>query len=80
MILFGSCAMGEDTGESDLDVFIETTDRAAMMRRISRCEPEIPRKLSPIIVSPEESVQLRNRDRPLYERIKTGKILLGEPL
>ncbi|MFA4849854.1 MAG: nucleotidyltransferase domain-containing protein [Methanoregula sp.] len=80
LILFGSCASGEDTDESDIDLFIETTDRTMVRNLISQYEPGIPRNISPIIVSPEESVQLRTRDRPLFERIQSGKILVGEML
>ena len=78
MILFGSCASGEDTAESDIDLYIESTDRPAAKTLISCYESGISRKISPIIVSPEEAVQLRARDRPLFERIQSGRILVGE--
>jgi predicted nucleotidyltransferase len=80
MILFGSCAHGEDSSESDIDLFIETADRPVVQHQISPHEKILSRKLSPIIVSPEESTQLRTRDRPLYERIRLGRILVGEQL
>jgi predicted nucleotidyltransferase len=80
IILFGSCATGEDTEESDIDLFIETSDRPVLQKIITQYEEEIPRKISPIIVSAEEGGQLRTRDRPLYERIRAGKTLAGEPL
>ena len=80
MILFGSCAVGEDSFESDIDLYIETTDRPATKTLISHCESFVSRKISPIIVSPDEAVQIRTRDRPLFERIQGGKILVGEQL
>ncbi|WP_292347639.1 MULTISPECIES: nucleotidyltransferase domain-containing protein [unclassified Methanoregula] len=80
LILFGSCATGEDTAESDIDLFIETTDRPAMIALLSLASSEVSRKVSPVIVSPEESLRLRTRDQPLFERIQAGKILAGEPL
>ena len=80
IILFGSCATGEDTEESDIDMYFETTDRRKAQQIISRAEPGITRKISPIIVSPEEAVQLRARDRPLFDRIMAGKVLAGERL
>jgi len=80
IILFGSCAVGEDSEESDIDLYIETTDRQAAKALISRYESGISRKISPIIVLPGEAVQLRIRDRPLFERIQGGKILVGEQL
>jgi len=78
MILFGSCAVGEDSDISDIDLYIETTDRQSAKVLISRYEASISRKISPIIVLPEEARQLRIRDRPLFERIQAGKILVGE--
>jgi predicted nucleotidyltransferase len=80
MILFGSCAVGEDSDKSDIDLYIETTDRQAAKVLISRHEASISRKISPIIVLPDEARQLRIRDRPLFERIQSGKILVGEQL
>jgi predicted nucleotidyltransferase len=80
MILFGSCASGEDSEESDIDLYIETIDRQVVKELLARLESGISRKISPIIVAPDESLQLRNRDRPLFERIQAGKILVGEPL
>jgi predicted nucleotidyltransferase len=80
LILFGSCAVGEDSYESDIDLFIETTDRPAVLRKIDKHDKILSRKLSPLIESPREAAQLMTRDRPLYERIRRGKILAGEEL
>jgi DNA-binding MarR family transcriptional regulator len=80
MILFGSCAVGEDSAESDIDLYIESTDRPVIKALLARAESGLSRKISPIIVSPDEALQLRTRDRPLFERIQAGKILVGEPL
>lgn len=80
MILFGSCSVGEDSEESDIDLYLETTDRPATKTLISLGEPGVSRKISPIIVSPDDAVQLRTRDRPLFERIQGGKLLVGDQL
>ena len=78
MILFGSCATGEDTADSDIDLYIETASRPEVSDLISRYGDTISRKISPVLVSPEEAQQLRTRDRPFFERIRTGKLLAGE--
>jgi predicted nucleotidyltransferase len=80
MILFGSCATGEDTAESDIDLYIETTDREKANALLSRVGSALSRKLSPIVVTTEEAAQLRARDRPLFERIRSGRVLAGEML
>ena len=76
----GESATGEDFEESDIDLYLETTGRQSAKVLISRYEASISRKISPIIVLPEEARQLRTRDRPLFERIQSGKILVGEHL
>jgi len=80
MILFGSCASGEDTSESDIDLFIETTDRTVVTDQISQYGNQELRKISPIIMTDQESRQLRSRDPPLFERIRRGRYLIGEEL
>ncbi|MEN6611286.1 MAG: ArsR family transcriptional regulator [Methanoregulaceae archaeon] len=80
MILFGSCATGEDTADSDMDLYIETTNHQAVSDLISLYGSRISRKISPIIVSPDEARLLRTRDRPLFDRIQAGKLLAGDRL
>ncbi len=79
-ILFGSCATGEDTDASDIDLYIETTDREKVQALLTRFGLGISRRISPVLVTPQEAAQLRSRDRPLFERIQSGKILAGEAL
>jgi predicted nucleotidyltransferase len=80
MILFGSCATGEDTDGSDIDLYIETADRPALNILIGEAASGQVRKISPVIVSPAEALRLRTRDRPLFERIQAGMLLTGDPL
>lgn len=80
MILFGSCATGEDTAESDIDLYIETLNRSEVSEILNRFGTTVSRKISPVILSPEEARQLPVRDRPFFERIRTGKLLAGETL
>ena len=80
MILFGRAVSGEDAAESDIDLFIETADRTAVANRISQSENQDLRKLSLIIMTAGESLQPRTRDRPLFDRIRRGRYLIGEEL
>jgi len=80
MILFGSCASGEDTQESDIDLYIETVYRQEVSDLIRDYGMKSTRKISPVILSPEEARQLPVRDRPFFERIRAGKYLAGESL
>ena len=78
VILFGSCAEGEDTDESDIDLFVESDDRSAVLKIIALYGITLSRRISPLILTPEEALQLRFRDQALYERIQRGKVLIRE--
>ena len=80
IILFGSCATGEDTTESDIDLYIETESQQKVSDLINHYGVNISRKISPVILSHEEARQLPLRDRPFFESIRTGKILSGETI
>ncbi len=75
VILFGSCARGEDTFDSDIDLLIETDDREKAASVVNSNEFIGGRKLSAIIMSPDEFRSLKGRDRPFYERVMQGKVL-----
>ena len=75
IILFGSCAAGEDTIESDIDIFIESDNKRKVAMIHDHYQEEIPRKISPIILDASEFRKLELKDRPLYERINMGKVI-----
>jgi len=76
-ILYGSCAKGEDTHESDIDLFIETMDKEAVHTILARHQRELTRELSPIIHTPDETYRLKAEDSSLYHNIQQGIILKG---
>lgn len=73
IILFGSCSRGEDRFDSDIDMLILSKYRKSILREISNFPSE--RKLSPIVITKDEYFQLRTRDKPFYNQIKSGKLL-----
>lgn len=75
IIVFGSCASGEDTEESDIDIFIETEDKKKVSELVESFQKKIERKISPIIMNSYEFRNLATKDKPLYERINMGKII-----
>lgn len=72
VILYGSCARGEDTQESDIDLFIEATDKERVEEILGTYREKIPRELSAIINTPDESYRLKSENRVLYENIQRG--------
>ncbi len=75
IILFGSCAVGEDTIDSDIDIFIESDNKRAVAGLHDSYQEKIPRKISPIILNSSEFRNLEAKDRPLFERINMGKVI-----
>ena len=72
IVLFGSCAEGTDVKESDIDLFVLTSDIETVNREVRCYEQKIDRKLSLIVVDPNELAKMKTRDKPLYERISRG--------
>jgi predicted nucleotidyltransferase len=72
IVLFGSCAEGTDVKDSDIDLFILTSDAETVNREVRRYEQEIDRTVSLIVVDPDELAKMKARDKPLYERISGG--------
>jgi len=75
IILFGSSADGTDVKDSDIDVFVLTSEKDVVRRKISEFGRKSDRKITPIIVDANELVRLKNRDKPLYENIGRGIVL-----
>lgn len=75
IVLYGSCATGEDTGESDIDLFIETTDRAAAAERVDTFGRTARRPLSAIVATPADLYAIKTNDPALYASIRQGIVL-----
>lgn len=75
IVLFGSAAEGSDVKGSDLDLFVLTQEKNAVRRAIKDYEGEIGRTITPIIVKASEFVEMRSKDKALYDRILRGIIL-----
>ncbi|PKP60686.1 MAG: hypothetical protein CVT88_02290 [Candidatus Altiarchaeales archaeon HGW-Altiarchaeales-1] len=74
IILFGSCAMGEDTLDSDIDILVITED-VEEIKKILKGASVGGRKLKPIILSPHGFVNLKNNDIAFYAEVNKGMVL-----
>lgn len=70
VILYGSCAEGADTGESDVDLFILSREKDAVKKAISKYKSG--KKISPLILNANEYARLGINDKPLYDNINKG--------
>ncbi|MBM3294690.1 MAG: hypothetical protein FJY82_09210 [Candidatus Aminicenantes bacterium] len=79
VMLFGSCAEGTDSAESDIDVLILTGDKSAARAAVSAFNRKAMRPIAPIILGAQEFAALGKEDMPLYERIDRGVVLWETP-
>lgn len=75
IILFGSCAQGNDTAESDIDLFVHTEGPNEVRNKIQISK--LKERLKPVLVNNLELVRLKQKDKPFWEQVSKG-ILLWE--
>jgi predicted nucleotidyltransferase len=75
IILFGSCATGNDTIRSDIDLFVLANDGPEVRGQIDNYN--IDREIKPVIVSPLELVELQTKDQIFWREIEKGIELWG---
>jgi len=73
IILFGSCAEGIDTQNSDIDLAIVSQEEEDVRKLIKK--QKIAREIQVLIFKSNDFLALAEKDKPLYERIQKGIIL-----
>lgn len=75
IILYGSCAQGEDTEESDVDLVLIAGVKEEVGNRIKRFSRGYPRKIQTTVVTPGEWLELRAKDEAFYKQVAKGMVL-----
>ena len=73
IILFGSCATGEDTSDSDIDLFILTQDTKKANDYLKKKHLE--RNIQAVVVNAAGLVKLKETDKAFYQEINKGMVL-----
>lgn len=73
IILFGSCAEGTNTNESDIDLFILTSERSRVMALISQYPAD--HRIQPVILNNQELAAVKEKDAAFYEQVRRGIVL-----
>ncbi len=73
VILFGSCAQGTNTADSDVDLFIQASDRGPLMDAIRHCQVGWP--IQPIVVNSQELAAMKEREPAFYTQVQRGIVL-----
>jgi predicted nucleotidyltransferase len=72
IVLFGSSAEGTDVKESDMDLFVLTSEKDFVRKNISQFNLKSDKRIAPIIVDANEFVKFKKNDKALYENIERG--------
>jgi len=75
VVLFGSCAQGVDVKESDIDLFVLSSEKGVVRKIVGAFNRENERNVTPIVLDSNEYVRLKREDTPLYENIERGIVL-----
>lgn len=75
IVLYGSCATGEDTVESDMDLFIISKEKEKILREIRKETREVKREIKSIIVTVEEYLSMRNKKELILKEVDQGTVL-----
>lgn len=73
IVLFGSCARGEDTYQSDIDIFIVTKEYNQALSMMEKMK--ISRPIQYIIKTPQEYIAFKEKDSVFFEEIDQGLVL-----
>ena len=73
IILFGSCAEGVDTQNSDIDLAIISQEEQEVRKIIKK--EKITREIQALVFKSNDFLALTEKDKPLYERIQKGIVL-----
>ena len=73
VILFGSCAEGTDTADSDVDLFILAPDRSQVMTVVSHCHSERP--IQPVVMNNQGLAALKQEEPAFYAQVQRGIVL-----
>ncbi|MDP2938548.1 MAG: nucleotidyltransferase domain-containing protein [Candidatus Omnitrophota bacterium] len=73
VILFGSCAEGIDTENSDIDIAIVSQEEQEVRKLIK--QQKTTREIQSLIFNSKDFLALPDKDKPLYERIQKSIIL-----
>ncbi len=75
IILFGSCAQGTDVKESDIDLFVLSSENKLVRNKINEFNKNKGRKITPVVVGANEFTKLKREEKPFYENIERGIML-----
>lgn len=82
IVLYGSCSEGNDTSESDIDLFVLSENRGKALQIINNYSLRKPFediRIQPVIQSAEELLKSKKSDKEFLSLVREGIILWEHP-
>jgi len=76
IILLGSSARGEDTSESDIDLFVLCKDTNSARKVIDSAK--LPRKIQPVLLTASEFADMKEKEKVFISEVNRGITLWEE--
>jgi DNA-binding transcriptional ArsR family regulator len=73
VVLFGSCAEGADTVNSDVDLFILASDRSEVMTAIRHCRFDRP--IQSVVLNTQQMAAMKQEEPAFYAQVQRGIVL-----
>jgi len=73
IVLFGSCMKGEDTAESDIDVFIVGRNKEEIRKKMPQVKEG--RNVQLVLKTPQEYLLMESEEPVFYKEIQGGMVL-----
>ena len=70
IILFGSCTIGKDTSESDIDLLVLTNEKEKVNKLI--INKKFDRKIQAVVVNAADLMKIKEKDKAFYQEINKG--------
>lgn len=73
IILFGSVAQGTDTSESDIDLFVLSSEKDKVVQWVRAFK--MAKELKPVILTPVEYATSQAKDKAFFQELRKGIVL-----
>ncbi len=70
IVLFGSCARGENVADSDIDLFILTDNPKAVEKKINKSS--LRKRLEPVVRNSTQFIKMKKEEAVFFEEIERG--------
>ena len=72
IVLYGSCAFGEDFQDSDVDILLISREKGMIKAEIDAFKEQFPRKISSTLINSSEWLTLKKKDNVFYNEVNKG--------